>query len=413
MYIYMINYMYILETETEVEAAQAFDIASIKLKGDKAITNFDIANYDVETILKTKHKIMPEEEDDNEENQIVPRPEEEKVFVLPDLNLIPDSHVKEPETDNSTNRKGGDIMVYDASNSSFQHGSLVSPNMSNSLELIADNYADETERENTKRKGKEIVTYDESNSSFQYGSYSPFVPHQNSQPTHQETIQNDLPQIGYYDNNSAPNGSSAPNQINPEICALNWENHHVPKQLTPAFGGRWGSKSQGSYQNQKGSSEVNNTKGKSVVIHDDHDGGDQTYKDMTLALLPPTDQSSSDYEQMREASLALIEFQFAAATELNQRSDKKRSNALVLYEHDHQTDASSIFRPPKRPRSEMVRKVRSVEQLKFPKFSMSSTSRGAKQPKIPKSSRSTSRNGEQLPIRRSPRLASSRPAYKV
>ncbi|KAL5545558.1 hypothetical protein UlMin_005245 [Ulmus minor] len=40
--------------ETEEEAAIAFDIASIKLKGFKAITNFDLNSYDVKAILEDK-----------------------------------------------------------------------------------------------------------------------------------------------------------------------------------------------------------------------------------------------------------------------------------------------------------------------------------------------------------------------
>ncbi|PON58115.1 AP2/ERF transcription factor [Parasponia andersonii] len=40
--------------ETEEEAAIAFDIASIKLKGIKAITNFDIKSYNVRAILEGK-----------------------------------------------------------------------------------------------------------------------------------------------------------------------------------------------------------------------------------------------------------------------------------------------------------------------------------------------------------------------
>lgn len=42
------------QTETEEEAAIAFDIASIKLKGIKAITNFDIKSYNVKAILEGK-----------------------------------------------------------------------------------------------------------------------------------------------------------------------------------------------------------------------------------------------------------------------------------------------------------------------------------------------------------------------
>ena len=40
------------QTESEEEAAIAFDIASIKLKGVKAITNFDIKSYNVLAILE-------------------------------------------------------------------------------------------------------------------------------------------------------------------------------------------------------------------------------------------------------------------------------------------------------------------------------------------------------------------------
>ncbi|KAL5545557.1 hypothetical protein UlMin_005244 [Ulmus minor] len=40
--------------KTEEEAAIAFDIASIKLKGFKAITNFDLNSYDVKAILEGK-----------------------------------------------------------------------------------------------------------------------------------------------------------------------------------------------------------------------------------------------------------------------------------------------------------------------------------------------------------------------
>ena len=38
-------------TDTEEEAAAAYDIASIKYKGCKAMTNFEISNYDVDKIL--------------------------------------------------------------------------------------------------------------------------------------------------------------------------------------------------------------------------------------------------------------------------------------------------------------------------------------------------------------------------
>ena len=42
------------QTESEEEAAIAFDIASIKLKGSMAITNFDINSYNVKAILQAE-----------------------------------------------------------------------------------------------------------------------------------------------------------------------------------------------------------------------------------------------------------------------------------------------------------------------------------------------------------------------
>ncbi|XP_062119285.1 AP2-like ethylene-responsive transcription factor PLT1 [Humulus lupulus] len=48
--------------ETEEEAAIAFDIASIKLKGNKAITNFDIKSYNVKAILEGKSSELAEED---------------------------------------------------------------------------------------------------------------------------------------------------------------------------------------------------------------------------------------------------------------------------------------------------------------------------------------------------------------
>ena len=50
----LICFIFCTLTETEEEAAIAFDIASIKLKGLKAITNFDLNSYDVKAILEDK-----------------------------------------------------------------------------------------------------------------------------------------------------------------------------------------------------------------------------------------------------------------------------------------------------------------------------------------------------------------------
>lgn len=48
--------------ETEEEAAIAFDIASIKQKGFKAITNFDINTYNVAVILAADNETVVQEE---------------------------------------------------------------------------------------------------------------------------------------------------------------------------------------------------------------------------------------------------------------------------------------------------------------------------------------------------------------
>ncbi|KAK7336599.1 hypothetical protein VNO77_17145 [Canavalia gladiata] len=41
--------------DIEEEAAKAFDVESIRLKGHKAVTNFSIDNYNVDDIVKAKH----------------------------------------------------------------------------------------------------------------------------------------------------------------------------------------------------------------------------------------------------------------------------------------------------------------------------------------------------------------------
>lgn len=54
--------IFMVLTETEVEAAEAYDIAAIKYKGHRAITNFETSRYDVKTIMSTKLPIGGREE---------------------------------------------------------------------------------------------------------------------------------------------------------------------------------------------------------------------------------------------------------------------------------------------------------------------------------------------------------------
>jgi len=83
-------------TETEVEAAEAYDLAAIKFRGENAVTNFEISRYNTEDTLDSSSpvggeakRLKPSEESEKKAPETSTTEQPEGTNVNSSINFLP------------------------------------------------------------------------------------------------------------------------------------------------------------------------------------------------------------------------------------------------------------------------------------------------------------------------------------